>query len=342
MRSAAILALLLVMAACTHRRENPVVFHLNGAFNRQFAIERTGFNGQPSVTLDSGIGKSNKDSFVYYLPSSQASVYSIRIQNKVYLIPFIYDSTGMSIIYNYTTDKYHYQNSPASSEWKAFQDSQAVIGNAATAYERNLQFADTVTNPALFLLAYNLVDFGTDYKALQQFIERAGRRFPTHTGVQTLVRKTLDFIRIFSNPLKIGDTLASFELPDTSGKTSRIGPLRNKYVFIDCWSTWCESCRLHSPVKKRVYHQIDTSRLEMIGIAVDGEKDAWKKVIAYEKYPWRQLIDQEMWTGPAARALRFDSIPLNFLVAPGGRIVAKGIPPDSLPKLLASYKLLHH
>jgi hypothetical protein len=53
------------------------------------------------------------------------------------------------------------------------------------------------------------------------------------------------------------------------------------------------------------------------------------------------VIDQEMWAGPAARALRFDSIPINFLVAPGGRVVAKAIPPDSLLTVLATYKLLH-
>jgi len=331
---------LLVIAACNGRRKNRVVFHFNGAFNRQFVIERTGFNGQASVTLDSGVAKSNKDSFIYYLPPAEATLYTIRIQYKSYKLPFIYDSTGMSIFYNYTTDKYHYQNSPASDEWKSFQDSQQVIGNALTAYQRNLQFADTVSNPVLFLLAYNLVDFGADYKGLQHFIERAGRRFPTHTGVQSLVHNTMDFIRIFSNPLKPGDTLVSFELPDTSGARSRVGPLADKYLFIDCWSTWCERCRLSSAVKKRAFQLADTQRLEIVGVAVDAEKEAWKQVIAYEHYPWRQVIDQEMWTGPAARALRFDSIPINFLVAPGGRVMAKGIPPDSLLTVLATYKLL--
>jgi hypothetical protein len=49
------------------------------------------------------------------------------------------------------------------------------------------------------------------------------------------------------------------------------------------------------------------------------------------------LIDEQMWAGPVARTLRFDSIPFNFLLGKDGRILAKGISPDSLLQTLKKF-----
>ena len=45
---------------------------------------------------------------------------------------------------------------------------------------------------------------------------------------------------------------------------------------------------------------------------------------------WKQLIDVKLWRGPAVNALKFDSIPFNYLVDPNGKIIAKAIKADSL------------
>jgi hypothetical protein len=56
----------------------------------------------------------------------------------------------------------------------------------------------------------------------------------------------------------------------------------------------------------------------------------WTDLITKANYSWPQLIDEKMWRGTAAKTLKFDSIPFNFLVSPQGRILAKAIRPDSL------------
>ena len=99
---------------CTDGRTNRVVFHLNGAFNRHFVIERVGLNEEKPIVLDSGAGKSNRDSFVYHLPAAQATVYRIRLEGRNFQLSFIYDSADIGIFYNYTTGEYHFTNSPAS------------------------------------------------------------------------------------------------------------------------------------------------------------------------------------------------------------------------------------
>jgi hypothetical protein len=350
----------LCACGCSGRRTNRVVVHLNGAFNRHFVIERAGLNDERALILDSGVAKSNRDSLVFELPPSETTIYFIRMQGRMLQLPFFYDSSDIGVFYNYTTGEYHYLNSPAGDEWKRFQQEQAdiarrerkladssTIDSQARAdsllrlrFRRNFNFADTVRNPGLFLLAYNLVDFGNDYSGLEAFMKRVGKRFPGHSGIRMLVNNTLDYVSIFRSPLQIGDACPHLRLPDSDDRMVDIGASPGKYLLIDFWSTWCDQCRPISDVKKRVRSLADTGRLAMFSIAVDAEKDTWQQLIRDLQYSWPQLIDVKMWSGPAARTFRFDSIPFNYLVGPDGRILAKGIPADSLVPVLTALKII--
>ncbi len=346
-------AVILLVVGCKGREKSKVVLHLIGSLNRHFVVERLGFNGDKNVVVDSGRGRAPRDSFEFELPASEPTAYLIQFQNKSLQLAFIHDSSDLDIFYNFTTDEYHFIHSPASTEWKDFQTSQRALGRQETllgknadsnrrqldsllqiSYTCNATFADTVSNPALFMLAYNAVDYGGNYKGLQQFIQRAGKRFPHHAGVQALVKATLEYIGIFSSPLKLGDTLPHLTIPDINGHNVLIGPTPGKYTLIDFWSTWCDRCRIFSTAEKDARKRIDTGRLAIISVAIDAEEKTWKNIVQFEGYSWSQLIDKKMWAGPVARTLRFDSIPFNFLLGPDGRIIAKAIPPDSLLPVL--------
>jgi hypothetical protein len=347
---------LLLLGACTGGSRHRVTFHLIGGLQRHFVIEKLGVDDERPLTLDSGAGRGPRDSFSYDLPPMEPTNYQIRFQGKSFLLPFIYDSSDIDVFYNYTNGEYHFINSPASEEWKHFQQEQLHLVTeerrlnprvdssrrrldslAQEYYTRNFNFADTVRNPALFLLAYNLIEYGNDYKGLEQFIRRVGQRFPGHAGVQNLVRNTIDFTSIFGSPLRAGDTLPPLVLQDTNGRSITIGPVPGKYTLIDFWSTWCDRCRIFSAAKKEARRHWDTSRLAVISVAIDAKEKAWRSVINYEHYTWPQLIDEKMWSGPVARTMRFDSIPFNFLLGPDGHIIAKGIPADSLLLVIGKF-----
>ena len=208
-------------------------------------------------------------------------------------------------------------------------------------YTRNFHFADTTTNPALFLLAYKLVDFDRDYAGLEKFMQRVAHRFPGHSDISSLVKTTLEYVRVFNNPLKVGEPFPVLQLPDSGGRMVNVAPEKNKYLLVDFWSSWCKDCRPFSEVKKQIYRHADTSKLAMVSIAIDAEVEAWKNIIRYEGYSWPQLIDERMWNGPAPRTLRFDSLPYNFLIAPHGRIIAKAMSADSLLRILKENGVLH-
>ena len=348
---------LVLLTGCGRREGNSVVFHFIGGFNRQFVVERMSFTGDAPLDIDSGIGRGARDSFTLQLPPAEPTVYFIRFQGKISKLPFVFTSGAMDVFYNYTNGQYHFVNSPASEEWRQFQTGQEAIGRQQRLldgrpadsvrprvdsllherYTRNFNFADTTTNPGLFLLAFQQVEYGSDYKGLERFITRAGKRFPSHTGIQSLVNKTLDYTRIFGSPLQLGDTLPYVALPDTNGHPVVVGSIPGKYTLIDFWSTWCERCLLFTAAENKVRHQLDTGRLAIISVALDAKKNAWRSLVRSGRYSWPQLIDEQMWAGPVARTLRFDSIPFNFLLGRDGRILAKGIPPDSLLQTLKNF-----
>lgn len=354
---------LFLISACSTKNETKLTLHIRGAFNRHYYIQSLAFNDERQETLDSGIAKTNSDSIVFYIPYTEDKAFQLRVEGRDAQTPFINDSKEIDIYYDNTTGTYRVKNSPASILLKNFSDSQSFIMNetvklktqinslslakkankrkidsltvlldtlSRSIYNRNFQFADTVHNPAVFMVAYNLVEFGKDFAGLHKFIDKAKKRFPGHKGVQLLAENTLEFIKIFEEEYQIGDKLPELVLPNQYDKQISTYSIKNKYLLIDFWSTWCETCRVFSAAKKEARKRIDSSRFDMISVAVDAEKATWHKVIDFEGYTWDQLIDEKMWNGKAVRTLKFDSIPFNFLIDPNRRIIAKAIPADSL------------
>ena len=222
--------ILVFLSACSVKNETKLTLHIRGAFNRHYYIQNLAFNDDKQVILDSGIGKSNYDSVVFYIPYTEDKAFQLRVEGRDAQTPFINDSKEIDIYYDNTTGTYRVKNSPASILLKNFSDSQSLLINetvklktqinslslakkankrqidsltvlldtlSRSIYNRNFQFADTVHNPAVFMVAYNLVEFGKDFDGLHKFIDKAKKRFPGHKGVQLLAENTVEFIKIF-------------------------------------------------------------------------------------------------------------------------------------------------
>jgi thiol-disulfide isomerase/thioredoxin len=130
--------------------------------------------------------------------------------------------------------------------------------------------------------------------------------------------------------------LPSITLPDAEDHPFSTASLKGKYYLIDFWSTWCPQCVAYSKAKVELRKLFPPERFEMVSVAMDAEREDWEKELRRLQPSWQQLIDTAMWQGVAARTLKFDSIPFNFLVDPQGRILRKGIPPDSLAAAVAN------
>jgi len=197
-------------------------------------------------------------------------------------------------------------------------------------WKRYRSFADTVKSPAAFLLVYNNIEFGKDYDGESAFITAAAARFPADTSIRELRDEVLAYIKVMKEEFQVGDPLPPIVLPDRGGREFSTATLKGRYYFIDFYSTWCPQCLVYNRAKKELRKLFPASQLEMVSVAIDVERQDWENNLRQLQPDWPQLIDTLMWQGVAVRALKFDSIPFNFLVDPQGRILQKAIAPDSL------------
>jgi hypothetical protein len=74
----------------------------------------------------------------------------------------------------------------------------------------------------------------------------------------------------------------------------------------------------------------------VLGVSLDnpGKRDAWLKAIEEDGLTWTQVSDLRGWENAATKIYGVRSIPLNFLIDPAGKILAKDIRGEMLLKTL--------
>ena len=326
-------------------------------------ISRIPYSDEKMKIVDSIFIKNVKDSVSFNVPREVDRIYEIHQKNSRWRFKFIADASNIYLRINYFNGKSVVEGSPSTISLKSFDDQQNQLISALQALQlkrdslaktgehrervidslqkkiidgltvvrnRNLQYADTVANPAAFLSVYSDIDFDNNRSELQKLVSKAASRFPSSEPVQKLKQEVADLISIFENEYNIGDTLPSIQLPDVNGNQFSTASLKGKFYLLDFWATWCPNCAIYNKVKKDIFEKLRADRIELVSVALDDDRDNWENVIRRNELNWHQLIDEKMWRGPAVKTLKFDSVPFNFLVSPDGRVLAKAIKPDSL------------
>ncbi|MBO9673204.1 MAG: AhpC/TSA family protein [Sphingobacteriaceae bacterium] len=123
-----------------------------------------------------------------------------------------------------------------------------------------------------------------------------------------------------------------FAQPDVDGKMVKLSDYRGKYVLVDFWASWCAPCRRENPNLVKVYEQYKSKGFEILGVSLDkaADKAKWIKAIADDKLTWKQVGDLKGWENEAAAKYEVKAIPMNFLIDPNGKIIAKYLRGDAL------------
>lgn len=120
--------------------------------------------------------------------------------------------------------------------------------------------------------------------------------------------------------LHVNDPAPEITLQDMDGKTFSLSSLKGKVVLIDFWASWCGPCRNNNPHLVKFYKKYHEKGLEMIGISLDEDHDAWKKAVAKDKLTWLQLNDDKGYYSSTLKAYYVDAIPASFLIDKNGII----------------------
>lgn len=107
---------------------------------------------------------------------------------------------------------------------------------------------------------------------------------------------------------------------------------KGKYVLVDFWASWCGWCRAEFPVLKEVYAKYKDQNFELLGIAVNDNREKTLKAMKEDGVTWPQILN----TGKVAmEAYGVAGIPEIILFAPDGKILARGLRGDELKAKVA-------
>ena len=348
--------------------ETKVIFHVRHAYGHKVFLQTIPYADEKPLIVDSATIKNGNDTIELHIPHGDERPYRLRVNDSRIDILIINDNPVITAEANIFKPLDHtVGNSEATQSVKSFLDNQLklsfkgksdaekidslklknapkqTVDSLASEYNHQIEnffqqyinYADTVSHPAAFLFIYNNIDFGNDRRGLKDFISKAAQRFPGNGDIQKLKQKTLEYLKIFEVEYQVGDYLPELILPDRNGNNFSTYFAKGKYVFMDFWSTWCGACLKYDQAKTTAKKVFPGDKFEIVSIALDSEKDTWRRYIEANKLNWVQLIDEKMWRGPTVKTYSIDSIPFNFLLAPDGRVLSKAIKSDSVMSVLS-------
>lgn len=137
---------------------------------------------------------------------------------------------------------------------------------------------------------------------------RMAKRDPRHPIDTTLLNLYREYRALYPGSWLVGRTdeaLASvdrvapgapfpdFEAPMLDGARCRLGELiEGRIAVLDCWASWCLSCRRHSIELIPLYEKYRDRGFTVVGVAREyDDLDDMRLAIEKDGYPWVQLYD---------------------------------------------------
>ena len=123
----------------------------------------------------------------------------------------------------------------------------------------------------------------------------------------------------------VGSEAIGFVQNDTTGKPVSLASFRGKYVLVDFWASWCQPCRMENPNVVAAFNRFKSKNFTVLGVSLDRSKEPWIKAIRDDKLSWTHVSDLKYWNNEVAQKYRVESIPVNYLIGPDGKIVGKNL-----------------
>ena len=111
-----------------------------------------------------------------------------------------------------------------------------------------------------------------------------------------------------------------FTKADQYGNKISLHQLRNRYVILDFWGSWCGWCIKGFPEMKKYYEKYK-DKVEILGIACRDKKEKWLNAIDKHQIPWLNVLNEG--TPDITVLYGVDAYPTKIVISPDGKILKK-------------------
>ena len=135
----------------------------------------------------------------------------------------------------------------------------------------------------------------------------------------------------------VGHKAFDFTVKGHDGKKITLSKVlkKNKVVLVDFWASWCGPCRGENPHVVEIYKEYHPKGLEIFGVSLDNNKEAWVKAIADDGLVWKHGSDLKGWQSAPAQLYSVSGIPHTVLLDENNKIIAKNLRGDELKQKIA-------
>ena len=133
----------------------------------------------------------------------------------------------------------------------------------------------------------------------------------------------------------IGQIAPNFTITTPEGESISLYDIKGKVKLIDFWASWCGPCRGENPHVVEIYKEYHPKGLEIFGVSLDNNKEAWVKAIADDGLVWKHGSDLKGWQSAPAQLYSVTGIPHTVLLDENIKIIAKNLRGDELKQKIA-------
>lgn len=122
--------------------------------------------------------------------------------------------------------------------------------------------------------------------------------------------------------LEAGDAMPDLPFTDINGKEVYLSGFKGKYVYIDCWATWCGPCVSMIPKVKALEKAVSgKTDIVFVSISLDEKRAWWEKMMKDKK-----LDGLQWYAGGSSKTLKdffqIQGIPRFILLDKNGKILS--------------------
>lgn len=172
---------------------------------------------------------------------------------------------------------------------------------------------------AFYLTTQPLEIFGKWYDKLTDDVRHGS--FKSALDFKYTNYKKFTKVKAAELQVKEGEVAPSFVLPSLDNSFS-LDTVKNKYLILDFWGSWCPPCTSGFP-RMKAYYSRYKDNVEFIGINCNESEDKWRIAINKYELPWTQLINSTDINQDVSVMYCVYSFPSKFILDENKKIIGK-------------------